>query len=259
MHVRRVATGLIGGVFASVAGIAPVFATDDHRDLPAVMQTVNSTLETQRSGIPVSWTNPATGNRGTVTVIRTFYRADGTPCREYKRTTERASGPPLEVTGTGCRAGAGFWRLDEKAAEKPPKTTTEAKRPPPPSSRPPSRPPPPESTSPPPAKKPDRADLPPRQDVGPPPGGGAPPQQASKPKFDPPATPPPPGADIPKLPDLPPLPDAPPADVMPDAGPAAPEPRQAEKKPAQSDRGKQGSRSRTITVSMPTASDDWTR
>jgi 17 kDa outer membrane surface antigen len=74
---------------------------------------INQALETEKTGVEIPWTNPATGSRGTIAVERTFYRDPRTPCRDYRRTIERPGAPIVEIQGTGCRVGSGRWSLDE--------------------------------------------------------------------------------------------------------------------------------------------------
>jgi surface antigen len=76
---------------------------------------INQALETEKTGVEVPWTNPATGSRGTITIERTFYRDPRTPCRDYRRTIQRPGAPVVAIQGTGCRVGSGRWSLDEEA------------------------------------------------------------------------------------------------------------------------------------------------
>ena len=68
---------------------------------------VNQALESEKSRLEIPWHNPATGSSGMIMIERTFYRDPRTPCRDYRRTLERAGAPTVEVQGTGCRIGAG--------------------------------------------------------------------------------------------------------------------------------------------------------
>ena len=52
-----------------------------------------------------------------IVIERTFYRDPRTPCRDYRRTLERAGAPTVEIQGTGCRIGPGLWSLDEEGAQ----------------------------------------------------------------------------------------------------------------------------------------------
>jgi 17 kDa outer membrane surface antigen len=75
---------------------------------------LNQALETERTGVELPWRNPATGSSGIIAIERTFYRDPRTPCRDYRRTLERAGEPAVEVEGTGCRIGPSEWAIDEK-------------------------------------------------------------------------------------------------------------------------------------------------
>lgn len=76
---------------------------------------LNQALENEKSGVELPWSNPDTGSSGLIVIERTFYRDPRTPCRDYRRTLERAGGPPLEIEGTGCRVGPSRWVLEEEA------------------------------------------------------------------------------------------------------------------------------------------------
>lgn len=112
-----VAGALMAG--AVTAGVVSARAADP-RDGPVAAYAVTRALETARTGTSVPWSNPETGNGGTITIRRTFYRGDGVPCRDYTRTVEGRGGAVAEtVTGSGCRTGRGTWGLDEEVARRP--------------------------------------------------------------------------------------------------------------------------------------------
>jgi surface antigen len=75
---------------------------------------LNQALETEKSGVELPWSNPATGSGGMIVIERTFYRDPRTPCRDYRRTVERAGAAAVEIEGTGCRVGPGEWTLEEE-------------------------------------------------------------------------------------------------------------------------------------------------
>ena len=101
-------------VMAFLAGLGPsgALAADDFDDLPTIAEAVNDALEFQKTGATVPWSSATTGNNGTITVKRTFFRG-GTPCREYERTVVKAGVLTDTVSGTGCRNNDGIWSLDE--------------------------------------------------------------------------------------------------------------------------------------------------
>jgi surface antigen len=95
-------------------GQRPLGAQDADVDRDYVLSLVNQVLETERTDVEVPWLNPETGNGGRIVVERTFYLEPGKPCREYRRTVERAGSPAVVIEGTGCRAGPEQWNLDEE-------------------------------------------------------------------------------------------------------------------------------------------------
>ena len=97
------------GYFCS---IGPLWAEED-ADAWLVKGLVSETLELERTGAEVPWSNANTGNSGVIRVERTYYLADGTPCRDYVRTTKRWDGSQSTTEGSGCRMANGRWFLDE--------------------------------------------------------------------------------------------------------------------------------------------------
>ena len=95
---------------AGVPGAAAQVADEEY-----VEPLLNQALEAERTGVELPWRNPATGSSGIIVIERTFYRDPRTPCRDYRRTLERAGEPAIEVEGTGCRIAPGEWAIDEEA------------------------------------------------------------------------------------------------------------------------------------------------
>ncbi len=71
---------------------------------PAWARTLQWTLETRRSGEPVTVRHAVPGR---IVVLRTYRRRDGRWCRRFR--VEAAGHPTL--TGFACRDDAGRWRL----------------------------------------------------------------------------------------------------------------------------------------------------
>lgn len=100
-------------VFATVSGARAAVLSEDPGDQTYLTIAINEALETRKTEIEVPLRNPDTGTHGTLVIERTYYRDPTTPCRDYRRTVERAGAPPSEVHGTGCRIGKALWSLDE--------------------------------------------------------------------------------------------------------------------------------------------------
>jgi surface antigen len=107
-------TWVAAAVGALAAAMPNRVSAQQDADEEYVAPLVNQALETERTGVEVPWTNPATGSSGTIVIERTFYRDPRTPCRDYRRTIERPGGPSVAIQGTGCRGGSGRWSLDEE-------------------------------------------------------------------------------------------------------------------------------------------------
>jgi 17 kDa outer membrane surface antigen len=99
---------------AATAAAPRDVAAQAEADEDYVGPLVNQALETAKSGVEIPWSNPASGSSGMIVIERTFYRDPRTPCRDYRRTLERAGAPTAEIQGTGCRIGSGRWSLDEE-------------------------------------------------------------------------------------------------------------------------------------------------
>ena len=74
--------------------------------------TAQQTLETQPSGTPVAWNNPDSGNRGTITPVRTYQQNNGQYCREYQQTVT-VGGDTQDAYGTACRQADGTWLVQQ--------------------------------------------------------------------------------------------------------------------------------------------------
>jgi surface antigen len=116
--VRRWLKASAGVACWIAATVAPHdLAAQTDADEEYVGPLVNQALESEKSRLEIPWRNPATGSGGMIMIERTFYRDPRTPCRDYRRTLERAGAPTIEVHGIGCRIGPGVWSLDEEDAK----------------------------------------------------------------------------------------------------------------------------------------------
>ena len=105
-QLAAVAAGaLLGGFFGNEVG-----ASLDRAD-----QLYAQRAQTQALGNadwqPVSWSNPDSGNHGTVTPTRTIqHSGTGQICREYQ-TTVTIGGREQQGYGTACQTADGDWRI----------------------------------------------------------------------------------------------------------------------------------------------------
>jgi surface antigen len=113
LDTARVGAALFGVLMACTLGYGPALAQQAADDLQHLRPLINQTLETEKSGVEIGWSNPATGHSGTLRVERTFYR-DQQPCREYLRTVERPGAAALAIRGVGCRVARAQWEIEEQ-------------------------------------------------------------------------------------------------------------------------------------------------
>lgn len=81
----------------------------DRADQQLYHNTSQTALETGQPGETLPWSNPQTGNRGTVTPQR-YYETNGRYCREYQQTIT-VGGKTQEGYGTACRQPDGSWEV----------------------------------------------------------------------------------------------------------------------------------------------------
>lgn len=61
-------------------------------------------------GQQIAWSNPKTGNHGTVAPVREGHRSDGAYCREFQSTIS-VGGKSEKAFGTACRQPDGSWQM----------------------------------------------------------------------------------------------------------------------------------------------------
>lgn len=94
-----VAGGLLGGYLGRRL---------DDRDKRMAAEAAQQAFETRPTGQSVAWTNPDSGNRGSVTPTRTYQLAGGQYCRQYRQDVWIGN-EKHEATGTACRRADGTW------------------------------------------------------------------------------------------------------------------------------------------------------
>jgi surface antigen len=104
----KLATTGIGVLLGALVG-SQVGQSLDKADLDYAHRTTQSALETGRSGQPIAWTNPDSGNAGTI-VPRPAYQSGNTYCREFQQTIT-VGGQSQEGYGTACRQPDGSWKI----------------------------------------------------------------------------------------------------------------------------------------------------
>ncbi len=103
-----VATG--AGVFLGALIGGGIGKQLDEKDRLEAQRATQSALESSRSGQTITWTNPDTGNSGTVTPTKTYQKNSNEYCREFQQTVT-IGGKTEDAFGTACRQHDGSWRV----------------------------------------------------------------------------------------------------------------------------------------------------
>ena len=82
----------------------------DKADQLYAERNAGEALESTPTGQTSTWSNPDSGNSGTITPTRTSYTDAGQPCREYQQTVT-IGGETQQAYGTACRQPDGSWRI----------------------------------------------------------------------------------------------------------------------------------------------------
>ena len=82
----------------------------DERDRAMLDETTLDTLEMGQVGERGSWSNPDSGNSGSVVPKRTYETKSGAQCREFE-TTVMVDGQEETAIGEACRRDDGTWQI----------------------------------------------------------------------------------------------------------------------------------------------------
>ena len=112
--IAAVAGGGAGTIVASAAagGLLGGYVGHkmDDRDKEKARRAAQEAFERNRTGQASVWSNPDSGNSGSVTPTRTYQLANGQYCREYTQAIQ-IGGEAHETHGTACRQADGTWQV----------------------------------------------------------------------------------------------------------------------------------------------------
>ena len=104
-----IAGGVIGGLLG--AGIGhEIGASLDRADMTYYKQTQQKALESTPAGQPLPWSNPQSGNSGTITPAAPYQNPNGQYCREFTNKIN-VGGQTQTGYGTACRQPDGSWQI----------------------------------------------------------------------------------------------------------------------------------------------------
>jgi len=109
----RIAATAIGAVLGAAIG-SEIGRRLDERDRMMYAQAAQAAAESQSmgSGATQTWTNPQSGNRGTVTPTSAAYRGnDGRQCRNFSETITLKDGKSETINGRRCKNADGSWEF----------------------------------------------------------------------------------------------------------------------------------------------------
>ena len=105
---QSVATAI--GVLAGAWAGGQLGKTLDEQDQQQAEQVAQGTLENNQSGVSSTWSNPDSGNSGTITPVNTYQTASGEDCRDFESTIT-VDGKTEAAQGRACRQADGSWLI----------------------------------------------------------------------------------------------------------------------------------------------------
>ncbi len=101
-----IAAGTLLGAFIG----KEIGASLDRADMTYHNQAYQQALESNKVGVPSTWSNPDSGHQGIVTPTRTFQNNEGVYCREFSQKIV-VGGQEEKAFGTACRQPDGTWKI----------------------------------------------------------------------------------------------------------------------------------------------------
>lgn len=105
----KIVTGALGALIGAGIGNA-VGASLDRADMQYYNQTSQRAFETAQAGQSLPWSNPQSGNSGTITPAAPYKNQSGQYCREFNQKIT-VGGKTQNGYGTACRQPDGSWQI----------------------------------------------------------------------------------------------------------------------------------------------------
>lgn len=105
----RIVTGVLGGLLGAGIGNS-VGSSLDRADMTYYNQKAQQALETAQPGQALPWSNPKSGNSGSITPKNYYQNASGQYCREFQNKIT-VGGKTESGYGTACRQPDGSWQI----------------------------------------------------------------------------------------------------------------------------------------------------
>lgn len=119
MSMPKAAIVMVAACFASLPARAQFlgFGFESNieltkQDIDIIHQTVDRQVHSKAVGAAASWTNPGSGNYGTITLLKK-YTVNGRPCESvgYTLATKRRPVSPEHYMLDSCRQPDGTWKI----------------------------------------------------------------------------------------------------------------------------------------------------
>lgn len=108
-------TGTIAMIVGAIAGGylgGEIGQSLDRKDKDQLGDATRKALEEGSVGQSYAWSNPSTGNKGTVSPTSSVYTtADGQKCRDFTTSVTLSEGRSGSSSGTACKQADGSWRV----------------------------------------------------------------------------------------------------------------------------------------------------
>lgn len=105
----RVVGGVLGGLLGAGIGNS-IGSSLDRADMQYYNTTSQRALETAQPGQALPWSNPQSGNSGTITPKAYYKNDNGQYCREFQNKIT-VGGKTESGYGTACRQPDGSWQI----------------------------------------------------------------------------------------------------------------------------------------------------
>lgn len=108
-------SGTIGTIVGAIAGGylgGEIGKSLDNKDQNALSTTSQRAMDEGTVGRTYNWSNPDSGNRGSITPTSNSYaRAESQNCRDFNASVTLAEGGSQSKAGTACKQSDGSWRV----------------------------------------------------------------------------------------------------------------------------------------------------
>ena len=105
----RIVTGALGALLGAGLGNS-IGSSLDRADMQYYDRASQRALETAPAGQALPWSNPQSGNSGTITPSAPYQTSNGQYCREYNQKIT-VGGQTKSGYGTACRQPDGSWQI----------------------------------------------------------------------------------------------------------------------------------------------------